>query len=201
MLDPNSDDDHPPSDIRAGQAFILELYDALRHSPAWEDTLLCIVYDEHGGFYDHQPPPAVDDDSGYATLGMRVPALVVGPRVKPFVCHRQFDHTTLIKTILTRFAEDPDRAIGAMSQRVQEAQHLGVVLEDQPRTDIAEPTDAHAAIDSWRSAARVVRQATREGMPSEAPDGVGRPLVLHEFQDEFAKFALAMRQVLPPSQP
>ena len=40
VLDPNSNDDHPPSDIRAGQALVLELYEALVNSPNWEDTLL-----------------------------------------------------------------------------------------------------------------------------------------------------------------
>ncbi|MDQ6751228.1 MAG: hypothetical protein M3Z33_10810, partial [Actinomycetota bacterium] len=127
VLETNSNDDHPPSDVRAGQALVLEVYEALRRSPAWEDTLLVILYDEHGGFYDHVPPPAVQDDSGYATLGVRVPALVVGPRVKPFACHQQFDHTTLIKTILTRFAKHPEQAIGQMSRRVAAARHLGGV--------------------------------------------------------------------------
>ena len=122
ILDPNSNDDHPPSDIRAGQALVLEVYEALSRSPAWDDTLLVIVYDEHGGFYDHVPPPAVHDDSGYTTLGVRVPALIVGPRVKQFVCHETFDHTTLIKTILTRFASDPEQAIAEMPQRVQQRQ-------------------------------------------------------------------------------
>ncbi len=201
VLETSSNDDHPPSDIRAGQALVLEIYEALRRSPAWDDTLLVIVYDEHGGFYDHQPPPAVDDDSGYATLGVRVPALVVGPRVKPFVCHQQFDHTTLIKTILTRFATHPDRAIGQMSRRVRNAHHLGLVLEDAPRADIPAPTEARAAIDDWRTAARALRQGTPEGTPSTAADGAGQPLVLHEFQDEFAKLVLALRHVLPPGQP
>jgi phospholipase C len=98
VLDPNSNDDHPPSDVKAGQALVLELYEALAKSPNWEDTVLVIVYDEHGGFYDHVPPPAVDDGSGHATLGVRVPALVVGPRVRRFVCHETFEHTSLIAT-------------------------------------------------------------------------------------------------------
>jgi phospholipase C len=202
VLDPNSNDDHPPTDIRAGQAFVLELYEALRRSPAWEDTLLVIVYDEHGGFYDHVPPPAVDDDSGYATLGVRVPALIIGPRVEQHVCHDVFDHTTLIKTILTRFAEDPDQAIAQMPPRVAKARHLGVILADQPRTDIPAPDDARTAIEAWRSDARASRQAAATGEASPAPDGAGRDLQLHDFQDEFARFALAVRHAgLPSGQP
>jgi phospholipase C len=201
ILDPASNDDHPPCDIRSGQAFILELYEALRRSPVWDDTVLVVVYDEHGGFYDHVPPPKIDDDSGYTTLGVRVPALIVGPRVEKMVCHQVFDHTSLIKTILTRFAKDPANAIGQMSQRVQNAEHLGQVLAADPRADIPEPTDTRAAIETWRAKARAVREATGAG-PSSAPDGAGQPLVLHDFQLEFAKFAMAMRhEVLPPGQP
>jgi phospholipase C len=202
ILDPNSNDDHPPTDIRSGQAFILDLYDALSRSPVWNDTVLVVVYDEHGGFYDHVAPPAVHDDSGYSTLGVRVPALIVGPRVQKTVCHQVFDHTTLIKTILTRFAGDPAKAIGQMPQRVATAAHLGQVLQDQPRTDIPDPSDAHSAIETWRTNARAARQAAPNPGRSLAADGAGQPLVLQDFQRDFAKFALAMRQGgLPPGQP
>jgi phospholipase C len=137
VLDPGSNDDHPPSDIRAGQSLVLEVYEALRSSPCWEDTLLVVVYDEHGGFYDHVAPPAlrVQDGLGHKTYGVRVPALVVGPRVPQQVCHELFDHTTLMKTILLRFASDPEQAIARMGVRVADASHLGVVLADASRAD------------------------------------------------------------------
>ena len=202
ILDPNSNDDHPPSDIRAGQAFVLEIYEALSRGPAWDDTLLVVVYDEHGGFYDHVSPPAVHDDSGYETLGVRVPALIVGPRVKQFVCHQTFDHTSLIKTILTRFAKHPDAAIAQMPRRVQNAAHLGVVLADAPRTDVPGTHAVRAAIDAWRADARELRRGAPDGALSEAPDGAGQPSRLHEFQEEFVQFALAMREHgLPNGQP
>src|SRR4051794_856211 len=174
VLDPNSNDDHPPTDIRAGQAFVLDLYEALRRSPAWDATLLVIVYDEHGGFYDHVAPPAIQDDSGYATLGVRVPALIVGPRVGQGVCHEVFDHTTLIKTILMRFAENPDQAIAEMPQRVGNAQNLGVVLTDEPRLGITEPEEPRDVIEAWRTEARAAREAAPSKEPSPAPDGAGR---------------------------
>jgi phospholipase C len=202
VLDPNSNDDHPPSDIRAGQAFVLELYEALRRSPNWNDTVLVIVYDEHGGFYDHQSPPTVSDGTGYATLGVRVPALVVGPRVKQHVSHEVFQHTSLIKTILTRFADDPQHAIAQMPARVAISDHIGGLLENAPRRDIPEPDEAHAAIDEWRTKAREQRRAAAAGSPSPAPDGAGQDFVAHDFQDEFVRFALAMREAgLPPGQP
>jgi len=204
VLETSSNDDHPPSDIRAGQAFILEVYEALSNSAAWEDTLLVVLYDEHGGFYDHVPPPPLpfDDRSGQATFGVRVPALVVGPRVANSVCHELFDHTALIKTIIMRFAADPERAIARMGPRVAWAPHLGRVLLDDPRTDIPEPREARSAIDAWLLEARASRRGSRERGHSSAPDGAGRPFALHEFQEDFVRFALAMRALgLPPGQP
>jgi phospholipase C len=201
ILDPNSNDDHPPTDIRAGQAFILEIYEALATSPNWDDTLLMVVYDEHGGFYDHVSPPAIDDGSGYPSLGVRVPAIAVGPRVGQSVCHEVLDHTVLIKTILTRFAADPAQAIQRMGQRVENAQHLGIVLGDAPRRGIPPSAGPRAAISEWRTHSRAARRAAPAAGASLAPDGAGRPLVLHDFQEEFARFALPMRDLLPPSQP
>jgi phospholipase C len=203
VLDPNSEDDHPPSDIRAGQALVLELYEALANSPAWEDTLLVIAYDEHGGFYDHAPPPPVPpgDGSCYETLGVRVPALLIGPRVKRFVCHEVFEHTSLIATILRRFAPDPEAAIAAMPPRVRSAPHLGVALESEPRTDISEHGELRDEVDKWRRDARTARRA-RPANPSDAVDGAGHEMPLHEFQEGFLKFSLAMREKgLPPGQP
>jgi phospholipase C len=203
VLDPSSNDDHPPSDVRAGQAFVLEVYEALRNSAEWEDTLLVILYDEHGGFYDHVVPPPLpfDDGSGYSTYGVRVPALVVGPRVQKGVCHQLFDHTTLINTILQRFAASPGQAIARMGPRVAQTQHFGAVLLDAPRADIPAPDEAREAIDSWSIGARASRRASKMGY-SPAPDGAGRALALHEFQEDFVRFARAMRVLgLPPGQP
>jgi phospholipase C len=201
VLDPNSNDDHPPSDVRAGQSLVLELYEALASSPNWQDTVLIIVYDEHGGFYDHVPPPAVDDGSGYTTLGVRVPALVVGPRVSKFVCHETFEHTSLIATILRRFAPNPEHALRSMPQRVQRAPHLGKLLEAEPRHDIEDRGPLHEEMVDWRVRARKARRGA-DAAVSPAPDGAGHSLELHDFQEEFAKFALAMRDAgLPPGQP
>jgi phospholipase C len=204
VLDPSSNDDHPPSDIRGGQALVLEVYEALRNSSAWDDTLLVIVYDEHGGFYDHVAPPVldVDDGSKYETYGVRVPALVVGPRVPRQVCHERFDHTTLIKTILQRFAPHPEQAIAHMGARVQNAKHLGVVLGDDPRTDIPDHDQAREHIAAWREQARATRRGTQGEGVSQAPDGAGHPLELHDFQEDFVRFALAMRATgLPHGEP
>jgi phospholipase C len=198
VLDPSSNDDHPPSDIRAGQALVLDVYDALTKTAGWDNTLFVVTYDEHGGFYDHVAPPPVNDGSGYGTLGVRVPALVIGPRVSRTVCHTQLDHTTLIKTILMRFGKTADFA--ALGPRVAAAPHLGVVLEPEPRRDIASHATAQAIIEQWRQQARSTRAPASAGA-SIAPDGAGQPIVLSDFQQEFTALAKALRKWVPQGHP
>jgi hypothetical protein len=89
-----------------------------------------------------------------------------------------------------------------MSQRVRDAEHLGGVLTDQPRTDIPDHAAVRQAIDDWRTAARQRRQAAPDQAPSPSPDGAGQPFVAHDFQRDFLTLAHAMRQAgLPPGQP
>jgi phospholipase C len=202
VFDPTSNDDHPPSDVMAGQQLVLELYHALVNSANWADTLLVITYDEHGGFYDHVPPPPVNDGSGYATYGVRVPTLIIGPRVRHFVCHEFFDHTSLMKTILLRFAANPEAAIKALGSRVEQAQHLGVVLDDEPTIDTTAHEPLFDQIDSWRTQARQDRRASLQGQPARDPDGAGQNWQPTTLQREITALAAAMRQAgLPPGQP
>jgi phospholipase C len=104
MIDPiyGRSDDHPPTHPVAGQVAIQTIYDALRTSPQWNECLFVVCYDEHGGFFDHVPPPTtVDDraDEGFDQLGFRVPAFVVGPWVKQGVVDVVFDHTSVYATL------------------------------------------------------------------------------------------------------
>jgi phospholipase C len=204
VLESSSNDDHPPSDVKAGQSLVLEIYEALRNSPNWPETLLVIVYDEHGGFFDHVRPPVVkvQDGSGHATYGVRVPAIVVGPRVTRQVSHQLFDHPSLIKTILLRFAANADQAIAQMGPRVADAAHLGVLLQDEARSDTPDPKVARERIDEWHLQARAARRGSPQHGQSSAVDGAGRNLVLHEFQQDFLRFALEMRHKgLPAGEP
>jgi phospholipase C len=194
VFDTSSDDDHPPSHIHAGQQLVLTLYDALARSPSWDNTLLIITYDEHGGFYDHVPPPPVEagDGSKYPTFGVRVPALVVGPRVRKEVCHTQFDHTSLIATILRRFAANPDEALKHMGPRTQGAADVSECLGDAIRNDIPSHSYLHEVLAGRRLEARA-RRRPAVGGPSPADDGAGHDMVLHDFQNDFVKFAILMR--------
>ena len=147
-------DDHPPADIRAGQALVAQVYQALSQSPAWGRTLLVISYDEHGGFFDHVPPPAAeDDDPAFRRYGLRVPMLLVSPLISAgSVCHEQFDHTSIIKTILQRFCQNSDGALPAMGARVAAARGLDVALDlEQPRPAPVVPASVHAQRAHWEA--------------------------------------------------
>ncbi len=208
VFDPNSDDDHPPSDVFAGQRLVFDLYEALANSPKWTSTVLVITYDEHGGFYDHVVPPQVQDGSGHQTLGVRVPALVVGPRVQSDPCHEPFDHTTLIKTILTRFGKPG--AIEEMSQkvghdRIRQAGDLGVALTGEATTNRPaqqDLDDLRARLTEWQAKARAARRGEKDAPSPLVGDGAGHLQLPTDFQDEFAGLALAMRHLgLPAGQP
>ncbi|OWM83219.1 hypothetical protein CDL15_Pgr012700 [Punica granatum] len=115
-----ANDDHPSHDVSEGQKFIKEVYEALRSSPQWNEILFLIVYDEHGGFYDHVPTPwqgvpNPDDIIGpepynfkFDRLGVRVPAILISPWIEPgTVLHEptgpyptsQFEHSSIAATV------------------------------------------------------------------------------------------------------
>ena len=149
-----SNDDHPPSDLHAGQKLALALFDAVVQGPLWEKTMVIVTYDEHGGFYDHVPPPACEDDSPQLrSLGPRVPAFVISPWVGAgSVSSTVYDHTSIIKTILARFCRKADGTVPDMGARVRAAQHLGGVLTE-PSARPAIPRSSYqkliAQAQSW----------------------------------------------------
>jgi phospholipase C len=109
------DSEHPPNDSAQGMWHVTELVNAIMNSPYWQDTAIIVTWDDYGGFYDHVAPPKVDK-YGY---GFRVPGLVISPFARPgFIDHTQFDFTSPLKLIETRFnlppLADRDRAANDM---------------------------------------------------------------------------------------
>jgi|SRR5579875_868895 len=209
-------DDHPPSDVEQGQELVLLVYNALATSQLWDRTLLVVLYDEHGGFYDHVTPPANppdDDPAVFSRYGIRVPALVVSPWVaEASVSNQLFDHTSIIKTILSRFCPSELDETGGftglvhwleaghphyMGSRVAAASDLGVLLtEREPR----DPPDRSALVE-WAAG----RQQSRVKRMLEDPAGVLRPAEEHLVTDLEAGLIAAEaelhRRGHPPGQP
>jgi len=143
-------DDHPPHDTRHCQNLVGRIYNALLQSPNWSKTLLIVVYDEHGGFYDHVSPRAftpADSDPEFRKYGVRVPAFLISPWVAKQAAYGSnthglppaqvlFDHTSILRTILRRFCTPAGGAVPSMTARVDAANDLSALLtEQQPRTD------------------------------------------------------------------
>lgn len=118
---------HPPGDIRPGLQFLSSIYTSLvSNQAAWAKTLLLITFDEHGGTFDHVPPPDnVTPDQSHASgfrfdrVGPRVPTLLISPMVEPGTVFRStkrasggrsfpYDHTSIPATILKLAGAQPE---------------------------------------------------------------------------------------------
>jgi phospholipase C len=141
--DLHANDDHVPADITNGQRLVAEVYNALLTQPdnGWQQTLLVVTYDEHGGFYDHVPPPpapgaAPGDGPDFQRLGLRVPTFLVSPFIEPGTVltpdQPPLDHCSLHDFIRrTLIPKDPP-----LSARVGAANPLDVALTRKlARTD------------------------------------------------------------------
>jgi len=112
LVEPNYDtqSEEDPQNIAVGEAFAAQVINAVMSGPAWARTLLIWTYDEHGGYYDHVPPPpalAPDDIppavpagesayNGFAQYGFRIPCAVISPwSRRQYVSHRVYDHTSI----------------------------------------------------------------------------------------------------------
>ncbi len=120
-------DYHPPTDVRQGEKLLHDIYTALKsNKKAWEQTLLIVTFDEHGGTYDHHSPAwgatnPNDLDSNrspfnFHLFGVRVPTLLISPYVWPSTVFRApadkppYDHTSILATLLRWKGIDPANA-------------------------------------------------------------------------------------------
>jgi phospholipase C len=90
--------EHPPGPVSYGQSYVTSLINAVMRSPDWDSTAIFLAWDDWGGFYDHVPPPSVDEN-GY---GLRVPGLVISPYAR----RGYVDHQVLSFDAYDKFIED-----------------------------------------------------------------------------------------------
>jgi phospholipase C len=142
-MQPN--DYHPPHNICRGETFLADVYQAIRKSPYRDRILLLVTFDEHGGCYDHVPPPtgaappepwpvSRDGQFKFDRFGVRVPAIVVSSYVEPGTVFRAgageapFDHTSILATLRDwlKLPTEPGKFLP--SPRIAAAPTLGRVL-------------------------------------------------------------------------
>eukprot|EP00602_Paraphysomonas_sp_CaronLab_P013808 CAMPEP_0185042110 /NCGR_PEP_ID=MMETSP1103-20130426/42154_1 /TAXON_ID=36769 /ORGANISM="Paraphysomonas bandaiensis, Strain Caron Lab Isolate" /LENGTH=580 /DNA_ID=CAMNT_0027582119 /DNA_START=43 /DNA_END=1786 /DNA_ORIENTATION=- len=160
-------DQHPDHDVSLGEALVRDIYEAVRKSTAWEETVFMITYDEHGGFFDHVPPPenvpnpdglnATDDPFDFTRLGVRVPTVVVSPWVKKgSVFHApdssasgdeeygpsQYEHSSIVSTVVHELFAPAEgySAPEYLTKRDEWAKTFGWIFDelDEVRTDCPE---------------------------------------------------------------
>jgi phospholipase C len=162
-----ANDQHPDHHVQAGELFIATIYNAIKQNPElWESTALLIVYDEHGGIYDHvAPPPAcapdgfapdfqTDEDKAFDaanpgtkfdTYGFRVPMVVISPFAKKsYVSHNVYDHTSI-----TRFIEAAFK-VPALTSRDANADAMYDLFDFQSAPFMTPPNLPEATVDDAR---------------------------------------------------
>ncbi|KAK8196512.1 hypothetical protein M8818_006677 [Zalaria obscura] len=150
---------HPTSNIAAGEQMIKHLYDSIRKSQYWDNVLLVINFDEHGGFADHVAPPvnvpAPEDGITYSgpsdgfnvtydftRLGVRVPAFVISPYIAAntlihdegtnYASNSAYTHTSFLHFLQNLWG------LKGLNNRVQWAKTFEYIFQDEPRTDAME---------------------------------------------------------------
>ncbi len=155
-------DEEDPQDMSYGESWAYSAVKAVLDSPAWPRTLLIYTYDEHGGYYDHVPPPAAiapdsippelsptDLPGGYDIYGPRVPAIVASPYSKPNgVTNVVHDHTSVLATIAAKWNLPALTYRDANARTVADFLDLGQAAFLEPPTTILEPPAPLAAPES-----------------------------------------------------
>ena len=161
--------EHAPADISWGERFAALTINSLAAGPQWRDSALVLSYDENGGFYDHLPPPQVDE----LGLGFRVPAIVASPYARPgHVSAAQYEHCSTLALIERTFGLRPLTQRDASANPFEDVfdfgrRELGFVDYPERQLDsCGAPVDWYATLLS--------RPVPRSGNPGRAP--AARPL-------------------------
>ncbi len=143
-------DQHPDHNVQAGELYIASVYNAIRSNPnLWASTALLVVYDEHGGIFDHVPPPPCSGDGhtagpadtglnytfNFDRLGIRVPAVLISPWIPKGTVvgiDRVFEHASIPNTVTRKFTGS--NTIGTAREQNSQT-FLDLLSLDTMRTD------------------------------------------------------------------
>ena len=176
-------DDHCPTGISEGQRFLGDIYNTIiSNDDLWKTTMMIVTYDEHGGFFDHVTPPSVPAHAGgvnFATTGVRVPAFVISPFVKPgSVFSDVVDNTSILQLLADRFT--PDKPFSpTVAARQSYFKPLASVLDNTPIATKPSPIPAATLVQLLTGAPAA---ALDTGRPSEIAQALGRVSSLIEMR-------------------
>ena len=206
----HSEDYHPPNNVQHAEKFLADVYNAIRSCPYRDKILLVITFDEHGGTYDHVPPPdgakppkpnpVAENGFPYDRFGVRVPAIVVSSWVKPGTVFRSdtdvpFDHTSVLATLRDWLKIPANKFLP--SPRIQAAPTLANLLtEEQPLANWPEVTPIFSAEESLEAVD--VEESTVLDQP---PDDLENSMVAATRQYvAYRTGETALEAVAPPPQ-
>jgi len=187
---------HPLGDVTAGEKLIQETYQAIRNSAVWNNSVLIVTWDEHGGFFDHAKPPAATPPGDtppndqyntnqftFAQFGPRVPAVIVSPLIpKNLVDHRTYDHSSIPKFLESLYGISPLTARDAAAADIGKLITLTTARTDAPAT-LPAPANSVAPLPSLTAAAAIVTPATTT-RPTETVDQGNLPAVVHSAMQQ-----------------
>ncbi|MCX6319532.1 MAG: phosphoesterase [Bacteroidetes bacterium] len=196
---------HPMDDVYGGEALLKFVYETIRNSPLWEDSLLFVIYDEHGGFYDSVPPPPAvmpadgspvygekDSLSKYGflfdNLGVRIPALLISPFIpKGTVDSTQYDHSSVIATLSKLFGTDQHSL--QLTERDKHANNvlanlsLSTARTDCP-TNLPDPVSGNASLAKRPTLTPEQLAAKEQELLPESGNLIGAMGILHKIHLE-----------------
>ncbi len=200
---------HPNYDVALGEQFIHDVYEAVRTGPGWAQTLLVITYDEHGGCYDHVPPPwgatPPDNTAGefgfdFTRFGVRVPAVLVSPLIEAGTVFRAaaggppLDHTSILKTIQQRWSLPSLTARDAAAPGFGDVLTLTAARTDDPLAGVTPPPAAGPGPAAGLAShlqevqADLVSRAYPAGRSGHPELISGQPAASQPSGDEFAQY-------------
>ena len=152
-----ANDQHPDHGIASGEMLLRRVYEDLRsNDDVWKSSVMAVMYDEHGGIYDHEPPERCESPDGivcasppfdFRLLGPRVPAVIISPYIQPrTIDSTLYDHTSVIATAMKLFAPQlwPSDVLGRRAQMANTFDKL-LDLSASPRVDTPDFTNLQPA--------------------------------------------------------
>jgi phospholipase C len=194
-------DNHAPLAIGWGEDFLRRTYQAVTvNEDVWNNAMMVVYYDEHGGFYDHVPPPLVPYPTTgnpphlFNSLGPRIPGIVVSPLVEPgSVCHSTLDHTAVLQFLAEKFT--PGKPY---SPSVENRKNAGIASLSETLTRDTARTAPQAPVDNISATpqpgmASAFEQATNEMMQQEPEKTRQKYPELFQWKDAVTKARMPIR--------
>ncbi len=190
-----ANDHHPPHDVRYGEVLLTDVYNALRQSSLWERTLLVVLFDEHGGFFDRMSPPrpvpnpdgqtSANPPFAFDRLGVRVPAVLASPWIERGVVDSTvYEHASVPATLKRMFGLPASLTARDAAAATFEA----VLTRATPRSDTPRVLPAPRMVGGVRAQRALLRTPPDAAAAvQEEPAGPSAPL--SEFQVTLVQLA------------